>query len=63
VPATTVASLKTALTRERRKNRRLRALITLLQDDLAETRRAVDLQVIRLAQIQAEVDLLKRRPS
>jgi hypothetical protein len=61
MPATTVASLRIALKRERRTNRRLRALITRLQDDLGETRRVVDLQVIRLAQIQAEVDRLKRQ--
>jgi hypothetical protein len=61
MPATTVASLRIALKRERRTNRRLRALIKQLQDDLGETRRVVDLQVIRLAQIQAEVDRLKRQ--
>jgi hypothetical protein len=59
MPATTVVKLKASLTRERRKNRRLRALITQLQDELARTRRDVDLQFKRLAQLQAEVDLLK----
>ena len=57
--ATTVASLKAALTRERRKNRRLRSLIEQLRDDLRMTRRDIDLQFTRLAQLQAEVDLLK----
>ena len=61
MPATIVASLKAALTRERRKNRRLRALITQFQDGLDATRRDVDLQIKRLAQLQAEVDLLKRK--
>jgi hypothetical protein len=61
MPATTVASLKAKLTRERRTNRRLRALIQQFQDALDATRRDVDLQFRRLAQLQAEVDLLKRK--
>jgi hypothetical protein len=61
MPATTVASLKAKLTRERRTNRRLRALIEKLRDDLSLTRRDVDLQFTRIAQLQAEVDLLKRQ--
>jgi hypothetical protein len=59
MPVRPVAKLKAALTRERRTNRRLRALITQMQDELAKTRGDVDLQFKRLAQLQAEVDLLK----
>jgi len=62
MPATTVASLKTALARERRKNRRLRALIDQLQDNLGLARHDIDVQFQRLAQLQVEVDLLKRKP-
>jgi hypothetical protein len=61
MPATTVTSLKDALARERRTNRRLRAVIEQLRADRAQDRRDIDLQFTRLAQLQAEVDLLKRK--
>jgi cell division septum initiation protein DivIVA len=51
--------VKDALTRERRKNRRLRAVIDALAERIAANRRDLDLQFTRLAQLQAEVDGLK----
>jgi hypothetical protein len=55
------AAQKTALSAERRTSPRLRALITELRGSLAATRGDLDLQVTRLAQLQAQVDALKRR--
>jgi hypothetical protein len=43
----------------RRKNKRLRALIEDFRDQVQQNRRDLDLQFTRLAQLQAEVDLLK----
>jgi hypothetical protein len=60
MPTTTVATLKAALTRERRTNRRLRAIVEQLREDRIHDRRDIDLTFKRLAQLQAEVDLLKR---
>jgi len=64
----TVPELKKALTRERRKNKRLRAVIDQLQEGIQEVsegvvanKRELDVQLTRLAHLQAEVDLLKRR--
>ena len=64
----TVPQLKKALTRERRKNKRLRALIDELRSgihDVSEgvqaNRQELDIQLTRLAHLQAEVDLIKRR--
>jgi len=54
-------TVKEALTRERRKNRRLRAVIDGLREQIAANRRDLDLQFTRLAQLQAEVDALKPR--
>ena len=56
-----VVTVKEALTRERRKNRRLRAVIDGLREQIAANRRDLDLQFTRLAQLQAEVDALKPR--
>jgi uncharacterized protein YigA (DUF484 family) len=50
---------KVALQRERRKNRRLRALLDDLKQQLEINQRNVELQFTRLSQLQAEVDLLK----
>jgi hypothetical protein len=61
MPAMTVAMLKDALTRQRRRSRRMRTLIEQLRDDRRQDRRDIDLQFKRLAQLQAEVDLLKRK--
>jgi len=58
VPAT-VAKIKDVLRRERRKNRRLRAVIDELRNQIAANRRDLDLQFTRLAQVQAELDALK----
>jgi hypothetical protein len=64
----TVPELKKALTRERRKNKRLRAIIDQLQEGIqvvsegvVANKRELDVQLTRLAHLQAEVDLLKRR--
>jgi hypothetical protein len=57
----TVVKVTEALTRERRKNRRLRAVIDALGEQIAANRRDLDLQFTRLAQLQAEVDTLKSR--
>jgi uncharacterized protein YigA (DUF484 family) len=54
-----IPTLKTALTRERRKNRRLRAVIDDLLEQCRLNRRDLDLQFTRLAQLQAELDALK----
>ena len=48
------------LMRERRKNRRLRAVIDDLRRQIAANRRDLDLQFTRLAQLQAELDALKQ---
>jgi uncharacterized protein HemX len=61
IPSPPLAKVKEALRRERRKNRRLRAVIDELRELLAGTRRDLDLQFTRLAQLQAEVDALKAR--
>jgi hypothetical protein len=61
MPVPTVATLKAALTRERRTNRRLRAVIEQLREQRLLDRRDIDLTITRLAQLQAEVDLLKRQ--
>lgn len=52
-------NLKEALLRERRKNRRLRALIDTIREDVQQNRRDLNLQFTRLAQIQREIDGLK----
>ena len=66
--APSIPQLKEALTRERRKNKRLRAVIDQLQEGIREVservianKRELDVQLTRLAHLQAEVDLLKRR--
>ena len=55
--------VKDALTRERRKNRRLRALISQIQQDVRRYRHDLDVQFERLAQIQAKLDLLSKHLS
>ena len=55
----TVAKIKEVLRRERRKNRRLRAVIDELRSQIAANRRDLDLQFTRLAQVQVELDALK----
>jgi hypothetical protein len=62
-----VLTMKTALSQERRRlNRRLRTVITSLRDemqsvreDVKQTRAVAEMNVARLAQLQAEVDRLK----
>jgi len=55
-----LTKLKETLMRERRKNRRLRAVIDDLRRQIAANRRDLDLQFTRLAQLQAELDALKQ---
>jgi len=55
----TIAGLKAALSRERRKNRRLRALIDELQEGVRANKHDLEVQLTRLAHLQADVDLLK----
>jgi hypothetical protein len=58
----TVGALKATLARERRTNRRMRALIDALTDHVRQNRRDLDLQFQRIASMQAQIDqLLKDR--
>jgi hypothetical protein len=57
--APTIPSLQAALTRERRKNRRLRALIDELREGIRANNHELSVQLTRLGHLQAEVDLLK----
>jgi hypothetical protein len=59
----TQKSLQEALRRERRTNKRLRAVIDEVRAQVRQNRRDLDLQFARIAQLQAEMDLLKRAPS
>lgn len=56
----TLTKVEETLRRERRKNRRLRAVIDGLRSQIAANRRDLDLQFTRLAQLQAELDALKQ---
>jgi len=49
-------TLKAALTRERRINRRLRALLDETTEQIRLLRRDLDLQFTRIAQLQAQLD-------
>ena len=53
--------LRSALARERRKNRRLRTVINELKERVEQNRRDLDLQFTRIANMQMELDDLKRR--
>lgn len=55
------AGFNARLQRERRKNRRLRAIIDELRRQVQRHQQELDVQLTRLAQIQAEVDALKGR--
>jgi len=59
--ASSVVMLKAALTNERRKNRRLRALLDTLREETQQNRHDLDVQTTRVAQLQAEVDVLKKQ--
>ena len=54
-----VATLEKTIANERRTNRRVRALIAELQEQILATRRDLDVQFTRLAQLQAELDIMK----
>ena len=56
----TQKSLQEALRRERRTNKRLRALIDEIRAQVRQNRRDLDLQFARIAQLQAEMDILKK---
>ncbi len=56
----TQKSLEDALRRERRTNRRLRVIIDEVRAELRQNRRDLDLQFARIAQLQVELDTLKR---
>ena len=55
-----VDTLRTELRRERRTNQRLRALIDDFKTQAQINRADLDVQFTRLAQLQAEVDTLKK---
>ncbi len=59
MPTKTMTTLQ-ALASERRTNRRLRALIKGLTAQVAGQRHDLDLQFVRIAQLQADIDLLKK---
>ena len=59
----TQKSLQEALRRERRTNKRLRGLIDEIRAQVLQNRRDLDLQFARIAQLQAEMDILKRAPA
>jgi hypothetical protein len=53
-------TLRESLQRERRTNRRLRLLLDEVRTQVRQNRRDLDLQFERIAQLQAELDLIKR---
>jgi hypothetical protein len=57
----TLAALKSALQRERRASTRLRSVIEHLEEAVESNRRDLELQFSRIAQLQADLDLLKKR--
>jgi hypothetical protein len=56
-------SLQDALRRERRTNKRLRAIIDEVRAQVRQNCRDLDLQFARIAQLQAELDILKKAQS
>jgi hypothetical protein len=59
----TQKSVQDALRRERRTNKRLRAVIDEVRAQVRQNCRDLDLQFARIAQLQAEIDLLKKAQS
>lgn len=57
----TLTSLRSALYRERRTSVHLRTVITHLERSIAQNSRDLQLQFTRIAQLQAEVDRLKKQ--
>jgi uncharacterized protein YigA (DUF484 family) len=55
-----VHRLKGQLRRERRTNRRLRNVIDDLKTEVTANRRDLDVQFTRIAQVQAEIDDLRK---
>jgi outer membrane protein TolC len=53
------ATLEETIAKERRTNRRLRTVIAELQEQILKNRRDLDVQFERIAQLQAEVDIMK----
>jgi hypothetical protein len=60
--ATALRSAHTEVARLRRTNLRLRALLDEMKTQIAENRRDLNIQFKRIAQLQAQVDAL-RKPS
>jgi hypothetical protein len=56
----TLATLRTKLKRERRTNKRLRAIIDELRAQVRDIRADLDVQFRRIAQIQVELDATKK---
>jgi len=52
--------VRAALVRERRTNMRLRQVIAEVEESIAQHRRDLDIQFARIAQLQAEIDRLKK---
>ena len=53
------ATLEETIAKERRTNRRLRTVIAELQVQILKNRHDLDVQFTRLAQLQAELDIMK----
>ena len=60
---TALPAVKAALTRERRTNRRLRALLDENTEQIQRLRHDLDVQFTRLAQLQAQLDARQERQS
>lgn len=54
-------AVSAALVRERRKNKRLRTIIETLQRDIRENCHTLNVQIVRVGQLQAELDRLKAK--
>jgi hypothetical protein len=55
-----VPKLKAALTKERRANRDLRALIETVREEVRQNRSDLNLHLVRLGQLQADLDDVRR---
>ncbi len=60
--AHSVLMLDSALRRERRCNRRLRLLLEALEEGMRLHQRELDIQRVRIAQLQAQLDVMKSSP-
>jgi hypothetical protein len=55
-----VPKLKAEFVKERRANRNRRALIESVREEVRQNRRDINVQVVRLGQLQADLDAVKR---